>query len=188
MILCLHHTAGNPNRPAKDDWETGKRFYNFIIDGKGALHTFKTAPNQRKCGKTYDLAFSGNFVTGEPRQAQIHNWNDFRDNSVYKFKEITTHGALAKKGCATASACPGRLLQFISLKNDNWQTKVNAVIREIAKREPMVKEQKYFAKRIHDKTIVDYQDLRTKVMFWMIHMPRPAFIMEILRNGIWDKN
>jgi hypothetical protein len=112
--LCLHHSAGNPNRPAVDDWITGNKWYNYIIDGVGKLHRFKDSPNQRECGKTYDLCFSGNFVDGKPTQAQIDTWNTFRDNNP--FDEITIHKELAKKGCATASACPGNLLNYISLK------------------------------------------------------------------------
>lgn len=113
--LVLHHSAGNQDRPARDDWETGNRWYNWIIDGAGRLHEFKTTANQRSCGKTFDLAFSGDFTRVDPRPAQIAAWNAFRDS--HQFDVITNHGQLArdKPGCATASACPGRLLEFITL-------------------------------------------------------------------------
>lgn len=114
--LVVHHSAGNQDRPAKEDWESGKRWYNWIIDGAGELHEFKTTPNQRLCGKTFDLAFSGDLTKVKLRPAQIAAWNLFRDS--HQFDTITTHGQLAKDkpGCATASACPGKLLQFITLK------------------------------------------------------------------------
>lgn len=120
--LVLHHSAGNQNRPAIDDWNTGKKWYNWIIDGKGVLHEFKTTPNQRSCGPTFDLAFSGDFTKVNPTSAQIATWNKFRDS--HPFGKTTTHGQLAKDrpGCATASACPGRLLQFISLKPTSMPT------------------------------------------------------------------
>lgn len=69
-----------------------------------------------------------------------------------------------------------------------WQQRVNQVIRNTAGREPMKKEQMYFAKRIHKGTITDYGDLLIKVSFWMRVMPRFVFLIEIQRNGIWEKN
>lgn len=113
--LVLHHSGGNQNRPAYDDWISGKKWYNWINDGAGKLHEFKTTPNQRSCGETYDLAFSGDFTKVDPTPAQIATWKKFLKE--HNFDIITTHGQLAKDkpGCATVTACPGRLLDFITL-------------------------------------------------------------------------
>lgn len=177
--LVIHHTAGNPKRPAQDDWKTAKGWYHWIIDGQGKLHTFKTNPNRRACGFTYDISFSGNFVTGKPTEAQIRTWQTFYLNN--HFDRLITHHDLGLAGCATPSACPGHLMDYLPLEKDLLK-RVNHVFRSVWGREPQPKESLYFQKRIAKDSIADEADLWAKAKWWYA-MPRVFFIIEMQRWG-----
>ena len=139
-LLVLHHTAGNPNRPARDDWETSKRWYQWIIDGQGVLHEFKDMPNQRTCGASYDISLSGDFTKAEPRPEQIKTLKHFL--STHSFEKIITHRELGLQGCATHSACPGNLVEYIMKKRVAFINEIGYNFQEL----PQLKD--YFSQHI----------------------------------------
>jgi hypothetical protein len=103
-LYVVHHSATARDYTRGETIINNQPFYNFVIDKDGKLFEQK---NPKKSRDTIDICVIGDFTKEEPTVAQIAklkktlgpNW--------------TTHHELGKKGQATKSECPGKLIQYL---------------------------------------------------------------------------
>ena len=83
----------------------GKTFYNAIMDSSGNITYYDAIDKTRE---TKDLCVLGDFTKEVPTIKQKEALKLFLQGKKY-----TTHKELAKKGLATPSECPGKLLEYL---------------------------------------------------------------------------
>ena len=130
-LNILHHTGTDRDKTRAstigENSRGGVSFYQYIITGNGTIHEMKDEFNDRNNGyKSIDIALTGDFTNQKPTRQQLESLQKLEKElgSFITHKEAREYGA-------TASSCPGLLMDFYEKHKEEQKTKLDRIMEAI---------------------------------------------------------